>query len=203
MTNQKGLITVDFLFALVLILGFASLMFVLSFSLSMASITQYITFAASRNYFAAHLDQDLQQARAKAKYQELIGNPVFKPLYANGWYLIDAEPRIGDHLQFKPEYEEAAGGTNKFWGVGTSFTAKVLDFRIPFFGSTNPDGDGSGEGFKTYIGSYLGREPTSAECIDFTAARWDAIRGLSVSGGAAYSTGTSASGYFPMTDDGC
>lgn len=203
MRNQRGLITVDFLFALVLILGFASLMFVLSFSLSVASVTQYITFSAARNYFAGHLDQEQQEARAKAKYEELINNPIFKPLYANGWYLIDAEPQVGDHVKVKPEYEEATGGTNKFWGVGTSFTATVLDFRIPFFGSTNPDGDGSGTGFKTYIGSYLGREPTAAECIEFTAARWTAIRNLPVSGGTAYSTGTSASGYFPMTDDGC
>lgn len=204
MRNQRGLITVDFLFALVLILGFASLMFVLSFSLSVASITQYITFASARNYFAGHLDQNLQQARGKAKYEELINNPTFKPLYSNGWYLVDAEPQIGDHVQLKPEYAAAVSDRfNKFWGVGTSFTAKVLDFRIPFFGSTNPDGDGSGEGFKTYIGSYLGREPTAAECIEFTAARWAAIRNLAVSGGAAYSSGTSGNGYFPMTDDGC
>ncbi len=162
-----------------------------------------MTFAAARNYVPAHLDRESQQKRANEKYKELINNPVLKPLYTNGWYLIDAEPKVGDHTQFIPEYVSAAGKVNKFWGVGTSFTATVLDFRIPFFGSTNPEGDGTGTGFRTYLGSYLGREPTAAECIEFTNVRWNAIRNLSVSGGAAYSTGTGASGYYPVADNGC
>jgi len=203
MRNERGLITVDFLFSMVLILGLASLMFVLTFTLSLASVTQYITFAAARNYEVAHLDQATQEARALAKYKELVSHPVFRPLFTNGWYKVDAEPNIGDHTKIIPEFQSAAGDVNKFWGVGTSFTAAVLEFRIPFFGSTQPDGDGSGEGFKTYMGSYLGREPTADECHQFTNARWTAIRNLPVSGGAAYSTGTSGSGYFPMTDDGC
>ena len=84
MKNQSGFITVDFLFAIVLILGLSSLMFVLSFTLSVASITQYITYAAARNYEAAHIDEATQELRAQMNYQELISNPVFKPLYANG-----------------------------------------------------------------------------------------------------------------------
>lgn len=203
MNNQRGLITVDFLFAIVLILGFASLLFVLSFTLTVASVTQYITFAAARNYVTAHLDQDTQEKRAVAKYKELIGNSVFKPLFANGWFQVDAEPNVGDQTKIIPGYVAATGGVNQFWGVGTRFVAKVLDFKIPFFGSTAPDSDGSGSGFKTYMGSYLGREPSADECIQFTAARWTAIRKLTVSNGAAYSVGTSDQGYFPMTDDGC
>lgn len=203
MNNQRGLITVDFLFSLVLILGFTGLLFVVSFSLSVASVTQYITFAAARNYVPGHLNREQQEKRAQEKYQELISNPVFKPLYANGWYMVDAQAKVGDHTQIVSEYQQPGRDINKFWGVGTTFVAKVLDFRIPFFGSTNPEGDGTGSEFKTYIGSYVGREPTAAECIEFTAARWEAIRRLAVSGGASYSTGTGAGGYYPMTDDGC
>ncbi|MGE0526803.1 MAG: hypothetical protein AB7G93_19665 [Bdellovibrionales bacterium] len=200
--SEAGLITVDFLFALVLILGFTSLMFVLSFSLSVASLTQYITFAAARNYAVAHLDRAAQEQRAQLKYRELIENPVFTALYSNGWYQIDAQPNIGDHTQTNPEFQDATSGVNLFWGVGTTFVARVLDFRIPFFGSTAPDSDGSGSGFKTYLGSYLGREPTTQECLDFVAARWDAIRRLSGSG-ASYSSGTGGSRYYAMTDNGC
>jgi hypothetical protein len=201
--NQRGLITVDFLFSMTLVLGLSALMFVLCFTLSLASVTQYVTFASARNFFAAHITPDAQGARADQKYQELISHPVFKPLYSNGWFKVDAQPNIGDHTQIIPEFQEATGGTNKFWGVGTRFVAPVLAFEIPFFGSTVPDGDASGEGFATYLGSYLGREPSTEECLQFTAARWTAIRNLQVSGGAAYSTGTGASGYFPQTDDGC
>ncbi len=201
--NERGIITVDFIFAMVLILGLSSLMFVLSFTLTVASITQYVTFAAARNYVVAHLDQATQEARATAKYQELTDNPVLKPLYNNGWFKVDKAPGVGDHTKIISEYGSEDADFNQFWGVGTNFTAAVLDFKIPFLGSTQPDSDGSGDGFKTYMGSYLGREPSSDECIQFTAARWTAIRGLSVSGGAAYSTNTGGNGYFPMTDDGC
>lgn len=202
--NQRGVITVDFLFSIVLVLGFSGLLFVLSFTLSIASVTQYVTFAAARNYAVAHVDKETQEARAQAKYTELLNNSVLKPLYTNGWYAVDAQLSIGDQTKFVPGWEAAIGGVNEFWGVGTNFTAKVLDFHIPFFGSTTPDDGGpKGQGFKTYLSSMLGREPTEAECIEFTAARWEAIRGLAVSNGVAYSQGTSTTGYYPMTDDGC
>ena len=201
--NERGLVTVDFVFSMVLILGLTSLLFVLTFTLSVASITQYITFAAARNYVVAHVDKKMQEDRAVAKYKELISNPVFKPLYSNGWYKVDAEPNVGDHTKIIPEFDGATRGTNKFWGVGTNFVAAVLEFKIPGYGSTLPDGDGSGGGFKTYMGSYMGREPSGDECMQFTAARWNAIRNLSSSGGAGYSSGTSAQGYFPIADDGC
>ena len=207
-SGQRGFITVDFLFAMVMILGLSGLMFAVTFTLSMASVTQYVTFAAARNYVAAHTDRGMQEQRAQQKYKELTENAVFKPLYNNGWFKVDDAPNVGDHLQIIPEFQEAArsdggGVVNKFWGVGTGFTAMILDFKIPFFGSTAPDGDGTGSGFKTYMGSYLGREPTTDECLQFTAARWTKIRSLPVSGGNSYSSGTGAGGYYPQTDDGC
>jgi hypothetical protein len=201
--NERGILTVDFMFSIVLILGLASLMFVLTFTLTMAEVTQYITFASARNYVVAHLTKEAQEQRAVAKYKELTENPVFKPLYKNGWFKVDEEPTIGDHTKFIEGYATAAADANDFWGVGTNFSAPVLAFKIPFFGTTVPDGDDDGNAFKTYMGSYLGREPTTEECLSFTAARWTAIRNLQVNGGASYSTGTSTNGYFPQTDDGC
>lgn len=201
--NQRGIITVDFVFAMVLILGLSAMLFVMTFTLSIASLTQYVTFAAARNYFPAHVTKDKQEQRAQAKFKELLNHAVFKPLFKNGWYEVDADPNVGDHTKVIPGLEAATQGVNQFWGVGTTFIARVLDFNIPFFGSTAPEGTGDGEGFAAYIGSYLGREPTTEECKEFIAARWKQIRSLQVSGGAAYSTGSSDSGYFPMTDDGC
>lgn len=194
--NERGILTVNFLFSIVLILGLTGLLFVVCFTLSVASMTQYVTFAAARNYGTGHITQELQVERANAKYNELVSHPVLKPLYTNGWFAVDARPGVGDHTQLIPGFQDATDGVNKFWGAGTSFTAKVLSFTIPFFGSTAPD-DEEGEGFKTYLGSYLGREPTTEECLNFTAARWNAIKGL----GPGY--GTQAGAYFPQTDDGC
>lgn len=200
--NERGILTVDFMFSIVLILGLASLMFVLTFTLTMAEVTQYITFAAARNYTTAHITKAQQEERAVAKYKELVDNPVFKPMYKNGWFKVDEEPTVGDHAKLIEGYQTAASVANQFWGVGTNFYAPVLAFKIPFFGTTVPDGDEDGMGFKTYLGSYLGREPTTEECLAFTAARWNAIRNMQTSGGAAYST-AGANGYFPQTDDGC
>lgn len=195
--NQRGILVVDFMFSMVLILGLCGLLFVLSFTMSVASMTQYVTFATARNYTTAHITQALQVERANAKYNELVSNPVLKPLYTNGWFAVDARPGVGDHTKLIKGFEEASQGVNKFWGAGTSFTAKVLAFSIPFFGSTTPDGDESGEGFKTYLGSYLGREPTTEECLNFTNNRWNTIKGL----GPGY--GTNGGTYYPQTDDGC
>lgn len=195
--NQRGILTVDFMFSIVLILGLSGLLFVLCFSLSVASVTQYVTFAAARNYAVGHLTLDLQMQRANAKYDELVNNPVLKPLYSNGWFAVDARPGVGDHTKLVPGYADASQGVNKFWGASTTFTAKVLAFTIPFFGSTTPDGDDSGEGFKTILGSYLGRENTAEECLAFTAQRWNKIKTL----GNGY--GTQAGKYYPQADDGC
>lgn len=204
LNNQRGLITVDFLFALVLILGFSGLMFALTMTLTLASVTQYVTFASARNFFTAHISKDDQIERAQKKYEELLGNPVLRPLYTNGWFKVDAQPFVGDQTTVIPQYAEAAENANQFWGVGTNFTATILDFKIPFFGSTAPDGDGSGSGFKTYMGSYLGREPTTEECLSFVEQRWVMIRNLrSSNGGASYSTGSGSGGYYPQADDGC
>ncbi len=203
MKNQRGMITVDFLFSMVLILGLSGLLFVLTFTLSVASVTQYVTFAAARNYAAAHINHATQKERANQKYKEMIDNPVLKPLYNNGWFTVGSQIGVGDHTDIIAEYKQATQGPNKFWGVGTYFTARVLAFQIPGFGTTTPDDDGSGDGFKTYLGSYLGREPSTEECLAFTSDRWRAIRALPASGGASYSTGTGANGYFPIADDGC
>ena len=128
MHNARGQVTVDFIFAMVLVLGFTGLLFVVTFSLSVAAITQYITFAAARNAMAAHLDMTQQTQRGHDKYQELISNPVFKPLYSNGWFSVDADVTITDHTTVFPDYVAAAAGTNDFWGAGTNFVARILDF---------------------------------------------------------------------------
>ncbi|MGE4131270.1 MAG: hypothetical protein AB7F86_06505 [Bdellovibrionales bacterium] len=201
MRNQRGIITVDFMFSLVLIMGFTALLFVLTFTLSIASVTQYVTFATARNYAVAHVTIQEQTNRANQKYNEMTQSKVLRPLYSNGWYSVDQTPGIGDHTTIIPGFQGATEGVNKFWGAGTHFTAKVLAFTIPFFGSTAPD-DETGEGFTTYIGSYLGREPSSEECLEFTNGRWNAVRNLPSSGGASYST-ANGGGYYPMADNGC
>lgn len=199
--NQRGFITADFMFSIVVIFGLTAVLFSMTFTLTVASITQYITFAAARNFTVAHLTPELQRERALLKYQELVDNKVFAPLYKNGWFVIAKAPDVGNVSESIEGYKASGTDPNLFWGVGTQFTAKILEFEIPFIGSTNPDGDGSGNEFKTYMGSYLGREVTTDECVKFTERRWEFISSLSVQGGAPYSTAQGK--YFPSTDNGC
>src|SRR5262245_37434584 len=134
MTNHRGFITVDFLFAIVIIFGLTAILFATSFTLTVASITQYVTYASARNYVTAHLSSDVQEKRAKEKYKQVVNHPVFAPLYRNGWFQVSKEPNVGDISRVISGYQPTGKDPNLFWGVGTNFTAKILDIKIPFFG---------------------------------------------------------------------
>lgn len=200
MGNNKGSITINFLFAFVLVMGFSALLFALSLTLMMAEVTQYVTFASARNFFAGHINEPAQRVLASAKYNQLIGHPVLRPLYTNGWFEIQAIPTIGDITQLKSDIAPARS-PYMYFGTGTDFIARMLDFEIPFFGSTAPDGDGQGSGFKAFIASYLGREVTVNECLNYTAQRWEAIKGLDES----YANGNyvTVNPYVTLDDNGC
>ncbi len=121
-------------------------------------------------------------------------------MFKNGWFEISNEPDVGDISQIIQGYQPtAAGDPNLFWGAGTNFTALILNFSIPGFGSTS--NDQNGRGFATYMGSYLGREVTVDECMKFLQGRWTAIQALPVTGGNPYSTAANAPQVF--ADDGC
>ncbi len=204
LNSERGILTIDFIFAFIMVMGFASLMFALSMTLTLVEVTQYITFASARNFYAAHIAPPAQEAMATNKYEELTNDPVFAPLYKNGWFSIQHPPIVGDISIKFPEYQPTkAGDPNLFWGVGTSFVARMLDFNIPIYGSTTNEGDGSGDGFNTFIASYLGREVTTNECVNFSRSRWISIRKLSTIGSVGYSANTSDGGYLTFTDDGC
>lgn len=196
--NQSGFITVDFLFAFILILGFSAILFALTFTLTVVEIAQYSTYASARVYYGANKSQAQQRQAAIDKYKDLTTkNKVFAPLFKNGWFKIQAEPFVGDPAPIMPGY--AKNALNSFLGVNTVFNAEILKMQIPLFGSADPED----KGFKTTIGSYLGREPSSAECIAVVRNRWNAIQKLKPSTGASYQTNTTPAGYMPVIDDGC
>lgn len=202
LNNQRGLITIDFLFAFVLVMGFATILFALTITLVVVEVTQYATFTAARNYYASHINVIEQNRQAFNKYQQITGHPVFAPLYNNGWFQIDDEPFVGDATQIFPNYQQSGINPNQFWGVGTHFVAHMLDFQIPFYGSTT-NMDTQDGGFRTFIASYLGREPTVNECINFNIDRWRKIRRLNVSGAAPYTSHTTDAHYAIISDNGC
>lgn len=205
LSNQSGFITADFIFAFVLVMGFSAILFTLCMTMVAVEVTQYLTYASARTYHAAHFSVFEQERVASAKFAQVFNYPAIRPLFSNGWFEL-GQPIISEEefVNRFPEYRQQDPlDPNLFIGVGTDFNAKVLNFQIPFYGPTTSVDQGD-DTFRTFISSYLGREPTSYECRNFTIARWAAIRQLRSSGSVvSYSSMTSENGYVPITDDGC
>lgn len=169
--NEKGILTIDFLFAFIMVFGFTAILYSFAFTLSVAEVVQYISYATARNYNLAHLDETQQRERGQQKFQELSQNPSIAALISAGWFQI-GDAQIGD---FNDDYPGDNGlDSANFIGVRIPFSAPVLYKRIPFLGTTGNDPDG----FTANINSYLAREPTFQECEAFANQRGDALSGL-------------------------
>lgn len=197
-SNERGLITIDFIFAFVLVFSLTILLFALSLTLSVIEITQYITFASARNYFAAHVSQEAQTDLAKRKFDQLVKLPVFRPLFKGEWFRLSS-PEVGREAdqRFQQEYpDNLAGPTGTvFAGVRVTLTAKVLEMRIPFFGPTFDQEDG----FTTRISTFLAREPSTQECVEVTLRRYNFLRTLD----PRYATPPEIGYADRMGDNGC
>lgn len=201
--ENAGLITVDFLFAFILVSGFSFALLSLTLTLSVVELTQYITFSSARTFMAAHTNLEKQKQMGRDKYIQLLENSVFSPLFQNGWFEIGDTPNIGNQSENPFEqanYPKVDELHYQFFGVNVGFTAHVLQFRIPLYGSTTGT-DEDKNTFSTVIGSYLNREPTLHECQEnFNKSRWLYIRQKKGGEAASY---TSDNGYFPIMDNGC
>lgn len=190
-SNSRGVITIDFLFAFTFIFSLVYLLFVVSFSFFMTEVTQYITFSSARAYYAGHLSNSDQVKMAKTKFLQLTQakqSPVSGLFKQMKWYIL-SEPLIGKFGNDGYNYPNVAGQVllenydvtttphqNTFWGVRVEFIPKVLDFSLPLIGSTNEKAKGTGEIFKTNIQSFLGREVSMKECLQFNANRLNLLQ---------------------------
>ena len=96
---------------------------------------------------------------------------------------------------FSSEFSQAAGtDSDTFVGARTSLIAKILQLEFPLMGKTTD------EDLNANISSYLMREPTEEECVDFTQQRFQQIQGLKSGFSASY---IQPSAYAVMMDDGC
>ena len=164
--NSDGILTFDYMFAIVLAGGFMVILFSLSMTLSMVDVVQYMTFSSARVAAVASDSITSSEAYAYDKFTELYTNPVIQPLFERAEWFEVGEPEVGD---FSDQYPSNSPNRNTFYGVSVRFQAKMLDLRIPFYGSTNTRDDG--EGFSSQIHSFLGREPSTQDCQNFTDQR--------------------------------
>ena len=202
--NEKGILTVDYLLSMVMIMGFTVILFSISVTLTVVEVTQYATYAASRAFFAGHLDFQEQRNLGEAKLNEIIGHPVIKTFYENGWFEI-SQIEVSEVAGVQLGYDGGNSQVNSYQGARLQLKANMLDFEIPGYGSTSSSDAGTDDGFLTYVQSYLSREPTFRECQSFNNRRWEAIKNLDVPGGVAgYDTApTGARAALAIHDNGC
>ncbi len=170
--NSRGLLTFQFIIAFALVGFFMMLFAVFTLTLIVSEVVQYMTFSSGRALFLAHLDRQSQQTQAQKKYTELKTRtyPVFFQTQ-KGWAVIFDELQPGTGMGLNTAFENQPSSPNLFFGVWTSFQSTILMAQNPWFGSTSEEKDS----FKTFIGSYLGREPTQRECESFHGQRWQHI----------------------------
>ena len=162
--NEKGILAFDFLFGLMIMTGFFILVVMLNFTLSVIESIQYIAFSTSRTYYAADVDVSSQEGAALEKYNQLKEEGILKSLLREEWFEIQ-----------NPVFINSRDRVNG--GVRLDVTARVLSFTLPFFlGNT-----GEPNTFKTNVNSYIGREPSMQECVEYNEDIKEEILNLSSS----------------------
>lgn len=200
--NERGILTLDFIFALMLGMGFTMVFFALTLTLSLVEVTQYMTFAVARTAWGAHETRAAQVEIANKKYAELRSRPVFQAIFGRGWFRLPANPDYGDPVQgFNGEYTANPTEDNAtFYGARLRIEARILDITIPILGSSKTQNE---TGFAN-VQTFLGREVTTTECREFNQARWQNILGLnSLYGRAAQNQQNPGAAVGLITDNGC
>lgn len=194
--NERGLVTIDFIFASILIGGFFAILFSIMLTLSVVEVTQYITYATARTFYAGHWDRTQQENLGEAKFNELIENETVSPFFNNGWFELEGGPGIQDWGDVYPSSRNASEDSANFIGSRIELNAKILEFRIPLIGDTSDLDDA----FKANVASYLNREPTSQECLEFLNEqnRFEAIKRLD----GSYRN-SAIRDYVRVADNGC
>lgn len=208
--NSRGIITVDYLFSLVLVSGFSFIIFALSLTLTMAEVVQYVTFSSARAFYAGDLNEQKQRDAANQKFVQLTTDPAIEPLLNSGWFELGTQITGSNIPENYPPLSDLATSQgyrqdrSTFHGSLVYFISNVLDFNIPFYGSTvNDELRGGKDHFGTYIASFLGREVTQEECQLYLEERWEKIKALDTQGAAAYSNAGGNDYYLAMADNGC
>jgi hypothetical protein len=197
--DEGGFMTLDFIFATVLVAAMFTACFAICLTLAMAEVAQYITFSTARVYFGGHVDQNHQDQLARLKFQQLAGAQPFKQMFfADNSYFSLLPSAQWDFNQDFPA--EAAVDNATFIGARARFRAKILEFSIPIWGAvTAPDDNG----FFADVSSYLSREPNTEDCRAMNADRAQYIRSLP-EGSGAYAQGMRFPGQtYVIMDNGC
>lgn len=198
MMNESGFITAEFLFAIVIAFGMSAIVFALTFTLSTVEVGQYIIYSTARAQAAGNFDKTAQSDAAKAKYSSLLADKGLASLFSNGWFTLskvgDLELKQGNGDNFSRDYDTETRGDLQ--GARTTFTAKILEMRLPLIGAITPD-NGS---FSAKLTGILIREPTEQECEQYMDQRAQELWNIGDGRFEPYRKGETTT---PWEDNGC
>ena len=147
-------------------------------TLSHITVTQYMTYSSARKLALGGENSQTQLDSALSHYKKLRGQ-FFKPNAHTGqagdWFDILRELEHDVQGNTPRGYHESnKHRTISFYGVNTQFTPMALNLKIPFL--IEDDNDQINEPVR--ISSFLGREPSQADCKEFHRIKAEKIRTL-------------------------
>lgn len=206
--NQSGFITGEFIFAMVLAAGISTVLFAVTYTLSIIEITQYISFSSARALIAADESIDDQVLSSETKYKTLINHKHLKGLFFGdgSLFALSADPDIRTGAEgaqdFSDSYRDSQTSPLRFAysGVRVELTPKIMNLKIAFLGRTSETGEA--KEFSTRLTTLLTREPSAKECREkFIQQRYEAI-GRMTDRFKEYGR-IGQRDYVPLEDNGC
>lgn len=206
--NSKGLMTVDFMFGIIITFVIMITLFRVCFSLLVVEVAQYITYSTARAHAASDISVVAQREAGMTKYKSLKDNKVWKHLFKNSFKISNDDDegilRSGEESggTFEDYNNSGASDGSELSGIPTigavlDIKLSWLNMNIPFLGRTS-DAD---QEFATKTTALLIREPSFKECRDFMKARYEKILQLDPS---RFAPAMSAKDkYVALEDNGC
>jgi len=201
--NQKGQLTLDFLFGCVLILGVSILLAALTFALTLTEVVQYVSFAGARAYFAADYSPVEQGQAANAKVAALLSSlPFLMGAEKNKWIVLTQRGADNFGASYRDADIHANPTHSQFTGYQIKFNLPIVNLKLPLLGDvlTPP---GNAQGFSATVSSFLMREPTFTECQAYNNMIYQALTALDSGYSIATQYGTPAANFVAINDNGC
>ena len=161
--SSRGSLSFDFLIGITVSCLLLIFVILTSLTFSLVEVAQYIAYATARTYFIGHKNYDEHVGMAEGRYDDLnqkffkagSDTAMSKWFFLSGMSIYDSGRNAGFSEENRTRF-----------GVGFTFTSKVLTMEIPFLGKV-----GSGtSGFAFPIAAFLGREVSTAECSSTVGA---------------------------------
>lgn len=184
--TQSGFIIADFLFSFVMVISIGIIMFALTFALATVEIAQYIVWSSARTYSSANVDEAAGRTAAQTKFNSL--SEQFPKLTGAGgeptpWFTLDNfsaqnfendpvfQARVADPNDRANRSGGGAGERRTPWiGARADIYLKLFaNMSVPFFGKVSSDAENT---FKFQIYSFVLRNPSYQECVDFFRNRF-------------------------------